>query len=123
MAKFYTKWDHPISFALDCDEGDVVERAGYIPVKEQAERLRAAGENLLQQRAEQYDGEDAEQIDPSRNMDQFERHDYFCAVDQMLTEKAKKARQQYRDRKTQGKPPAEPLETPPEPKKEVFKDE
>lgn len=114
---FFTKWKRPASYTLDCDPGDCVERAGYVPVKEQANRLRLAGINLAVYRAEQYDGEDAEQIDPSRTMDEFEQHDYFCAVDAMLREKYEKAQQRAskpKGEKVDGEPSADPATASPD---------
>lgn len=88
--EFSTKWRRPPVFVLSCDDTDIVERAGYVPVKEQVERLRTAGLNLFAQRAEQYDGEDAEMmtVDPTRNMDKFDEADYFKSADRYLYEKA-----------------------------------
>lgn len=86
MPKFASKWDRPESFELDCDIQDNVERAGYIPVKTQIERLRSAGLDLLAYRAEQFDGDDPEQLlpDPTRNMDKFDVADYMAAADRRL---------------------------------------
>lgn len=124
MTKFFTKWDHPISFSLDCDEGDCVERAGYIPVKAQVERLRSSGKRLAVHRAEQYDGDDPEglEIDPSRTMDEFEAHDYFQTADRYLYNKYRNA-QNKADMKTDGNTPPDVTMTPPDVKKEVSVDE
>lgn len=98
MPKFHTKWSRPDSFVLDCDQGDIVERAGYVPVKEQVERMRLAGLQLQAFRYEQFDGDDPEQleIDPTRRMDKFEVTDYIRSADSYLYQKyqeAKKAKE------------------------------
>lgn len=122
--QFATKWNRPESFSLDCDQNDIVERAGYIPVKAQVERLRLSGMQLAVHRAENYDGNDPEQltIDPSRNMDDFEKADYFSAVHEHLKTAYEEAQERAR-MKTSVNQSADATAVPSDAKKEVNTNE
>jgi len=103
VIKFYTGYFRPEEREQEVNDGPVmVEKAGYVPMKQRVEALMIAGRRLEQIGPERYDFGDPDQVDDDMQIDPTRKGDFdMVDAQNMIAELQERMEERHRKEQMQ----------------------